>query len=59
MGVISVLLAAAATWIFGAILYMVIGTRWMDASGLTEATSTVATRSPTSSASSARSWWPA
>lgn len=36
MGVISVLLAAAAAWAFGAVWYMVIGTRWMDASGLEE-----------------------
>lgn len=36
MGVISVLVAAAAAWIFGAVWYGVIGTRWMDASGLRE-----------------------
>ena len=34
---ISILVAAAAAWIFGAVWYGVIGTRWMDASGLTEA----------------------
>lgn len=36
MGVISVLLAAAAAWAFGAVWYMLIGTRWMEASGLDE-----------------------
>jgi hypothetical protein len=37
MGVVSVLVAAGAAWIFGAMWYGVIGSRWMDASGLTEA----------------------
>lgn len=37
MGVISVIAAAAAAWIFGAVWYGVIGTRWMEAQGLTEA----------------------
>lgn len=37
MGVISVLVAAAAAWIFGAIWYTLIGTRWVEASGLDEA----------------------
>jgi hypothetical protein len=37
MGVIAVLLAAAAAWAFGAVWYMVIGTGWMEASGLDEA----------------------
>lgn len=36
MAVISVLLAAAVAWAFGAVWYGVIGTRWMDASGLVE-----------------------
>ncbi|WP_425051612.1 DUF1761 domain-containing protein [Psychromarinibacter sp. S121] len=38
MGIISVILAAAAAWIFGAVWYGVIGTRWMEAQGLTEET---------------------
>jgi hypothetical protein len=37
MGVIAVLVAAAAAWAFGATWYMVIGTRWIEASGLDEA----------------------
>ena len=37
MGIVSVLVAAAAAWVFGAAWYGIIGTRWMDASGLTEA----------------------
>ena len=38
MGVLSVVAAAAAAWIFGAIWYGFIGKQWMDASGLTEET---------------------
>ena len=38
MGYLSVILAAAAAWIFGAIWYGVIGKQWMAASGLTEET---------------------
>lgn len=38
MGFISVILAAAAAWIFGAVWYGVIGKQWMAASGLTEET---------------------
>ena len=37
MGVISVLVAAAAAWLFGAIWYTLIGPRWIEASGLDEA----------------------
>ena len=37
MAVISILLAAAAAWGFGAVWYGVLGTRWMDASGFGEA----------------------
>jgi len=36
MGYLSVILAGAAAWIFGAIWYGVIGKQWMAASGLTE-----------------------
>ncbi|MDF0602347.1 DUF1761 domain-containing protein [Psychromarinibacter sp. C21-152] len=36
MGIISVIAAAAAAWIFGAVWYGVIGRRWMEAQGLTE-----------------------
>lgn len=38
MGVIGVIVAAAAAWIFGAVWYGVIGKQWMAASGLTEET---------------------
>ena len=38
MGVLSVVAAAAAAWIFGAIWYGFIGKQWMEASGLTEET---------------------
>ena len=38
MGVLTVLAAAAAAWIFGAIWYGVIGKGWMIAAGLTEET---------------------
>ncbi len=38
MGILSVILAAAAAWIFGAVWYGVIGRQWMAASGLTEET---------------------
>ena len=38
MGVLSVVAAAAAAWIFGAIWHGLIGKQWMDASGLTEET---------------------
>ena len=37
MSVIAVLVAAAVAWGFGALWYGLIGTRWMDASGLSEA----------------------
>lgn len=36
MGILSVIAAAAAAWIFGAVWYGVIGKQWMAASGLTE-----------------------
>lgn len=38
MGMLSVILAAAAAWIFGAVWYGIIGQRWMAATGLTEET---------------------
>ncbi len=38
MGFLSVLVAAAAAWVFGAIWYGVIGKKWMVAAGLTEET---------------------
>ena len=38
MGLLSVILAAVATWVFGAVWYGVIGKQWMEASGLTEET---------------------
>lgn len=38
MGFLSVIAAAVAAWIFGAIWYGVIGKQWMAASGLTEET---------------------
>ncbi len=38
MEIISVIAAAAAAWIFGAVWYGVIGKHWMAASGLTEET---------------------
>ena len=38
MGFFSVIAAAIAAWIFGAIWYGVIGKQWMEASGLTEET---------------------
>ena len=38
MGFLSVIVAAVAAWIFGAIWYGVIGKQWMTASGLTEET---------------------
>ena len=38
MGFISVIIAAVAAWIFGAIWYGIIGKQWMAASGLTEET---------------------
>jgi hypothetical protein len=36
MGFLSVVAAATAAWIFGAIWYGVVGKQWMAASGLTE-----------------------
>ena len=36
MGIISVIAAAIAAWVFGAVWYGVIGKQWMEASGLTE-----------------------
>lgn len=38
MGILSVILAAIAAWIFGAVWYGIIGRQWMAASGLTEET---------------------
>lgn len=38
MGIISVIAAAAAAWIFGAVWYGLIGKKWMAAVGLTEET---------------------
>ena len=38
MGLLSVILAAVAAWIFGAVWYGIIGKQWMAASGLTEDT---------------------
>ena len=38
MGFVSVIVAAAAAWIFGAVWYGVIARQWMTASGLTEDT---------------------
>lgn len=38
MGTLSVIAAAAAGWIFGAIWYGIIGKQWMVAAGLTEET---------------------
>lgn len=37
MGILAVILAAAASWGFGAAWYMKLGPRWMAAAGLTEA----------------------
>ena len=34
MGILSVIVAAAAAWIFGAAWYMVLGQRWSEAQGL-------------------------
>ena len=36
MGLLSVLLAAVAAWVFGAVWYGIIGKQWMAASGITE-----------------------
>lgn len=38
MGIISVIAAAAAAWIWGAVWYGIIGKQWMPAAGLTEDT---------------------
>jgi len=38
MGLLSVLIAGAAGWIFGAIWYSVMSKQWMEAAGLTEET---------------------
>jgi hypothetical protein len=38
MEFLNVIAAAAASWIFGAVWYGMMGKRWMAASGLTEAT---------------------
>ncbi len=38
MGLLSVVAAAVAAWVFGAVWYGVIGKQWMEASGLTEDT---------------------
>lgn len=37
MGILAVLAAGAAAWAFGAVWYMMLGQRWMDAAGVTEA----------------------
>ncbi|MEM8824523.1 MAG: DUF1761 domain-containing protein [Pseudomonadota bacterium] len=36
MGIIAIIVAAAAAWIFGAVWYGIIGKQWMEAAGLTE-----------------------
>ena len=36
MGLVAVLVAGAAGWAFGAVWYMILGTRWMEAAGVTE-----------------------
>ena len=38
MGVLSVVAAAAAAWVFGAVWYGIVGRHWMAAAGLTEGT---------------------
>lgn len=38
MGVLSVIAAAAAAWLFGALWYGLMGRRWMTAAGLTDET---------------------
>jgi len=38
MEYLNVIAAAAAAWIFGAVWYGIVGSRWMAASGLTEET---------------------
>ncbi|RBI84580.1 DUF1761 domain-containing protein [Rhodosalinus halophilus] len=38
MGVLSVIAAALAAWLFGAAWYGIMGRRWMGAAGLTEET---------------------
>ena len=38
MNIVSVVAAAAAAWIFGAVWYGVVGRQWMAAAGLTEDT---------------------
>ena len=37
MALISILVAAAAAWVFGAVWYTLIGQRWIEASGIDEA----------------------
>ncbi len=36
MGIVSVLVAGAAAWVFGAIWYMALAQPWMEANGLSE-----------------------
>lgn len=36
MGILSVLVAAAAAWVFGAVWYMALSKPWMEAAGLSE-----------------------
>ena len=38
MGILSVLIAAAAGWVFGAVWYGIVGKKWMIVAGLTEET---------------------
>ena len=38
MGIVSIIVAAVAAWVFGAVWYGLIGRQWMAASGLTEET---------------------
>ncbi|MGR3434165.1 MAG: DUF1761 domain-containing protein [Shimia sp.] len=37
MGIVAVIAAGVAAWVFGAAWYMALGKRWMAAAGLTEA----------------------
>lgn len=37
MDILNVIVAGAAAWVFGAVWYMWLGQRWMDAARLTEA----------------------
>lgn len=44
MGILSVIAAAVAAWLFGAVWYMVLSERWLEAQGLT--TEEIDRRSP-------------